>query len=98
MNPIIQVLWVACGGALGAICRLGIAEISKALHGGGLPVGGPGFPWGTMAANFIGCFLMGMLLGSGAADRWVVAKAGIEGLWKDAPTQAVDLTGVRWTE
>ncbi|WP_425037613.1 ABC transporter substrate-binding protein [Primorskyibacter sp. S187A] len=28
----------------------------------------------------------------------VVAKAGIEGLWKDAPTQATDLTGVSWSE
>jgi peptide/nickel transport system substrate-binding protein len=28
----------------------------------------------------------------------VVARTGIEGLWKDAPTQAVDLTGVSWTK
>lgn len=28
----------------------------------------------------------------------IVAKAGIEGLWKDAPTQAVDLTGVSWAQ
>ena len=27
-----------------------------------------------------------------------VADARIEGLWKNAPTQATDLTGVRWTE
>jgi peptide/nickel transport system substrate-binding protein len=27
-----------------------------------------------------------------------VANAGIEGLWENAPTQANDLTGVRWTE
>ena len=27
-----------------------------------------------------------------------VARAGIEGLWENAPTQANDLTGVRWTE
>lgn len=27
-----------------------------------------------------------------------VAKAGLQGLWKDAPTQATDLTGVSWTE
>jgi peptide/nickel transport system substrate-binding protein len=25
-----------------------------------------------------------------------VARAGLRGLWKDAPTQAVDLTGVYW--
>ena len=28
----------------------------------------------------------------------VIAKAGLKGLWKDAPTQAVDLTGVSWSE
>ncbi|MGX9354626.1 ABC transporter substrate-binding protein [Roseobacteraceae bacterium S113] len=28
----------------------------------------------------------------------VVAKAGLQGLWKDAPTQATDLTGVSWAE
>ena len=27
-----------------------------------------------------------------------VAKAGIQGLWSDAPTQATDLTGVSWSE
>ena len=27
-----------------------------------------------------------------------VANAKIEGLWANAPTQAVDLTGVSWTD
>jgi peptide/nickel transport system substrate-binding protein len=27
-----------------------------------------------------------------------VANAGIEGLWENSPTQANDLTGVRWTQ
>ncbi|MEM9851327.1 MAG: ABC transporter substrate-binding protein, partial [Pseudomonadota bacterium] len=27
-----------------------------------------------------------------------VAKAGVQGLWKDAPTQATDLTAVRWAD
>ena len=27
-----------------------------------------------------------------------VAKAGVQGLWSDAPTQATDLTGVTWSE
>ncbi len=27
-----------------------------------------------------------------------VAKAGVQGLWKDAPTQATDLTGVSWAK
>lgn len=28
----------------------------------------------------------------------VVAKAGLQGLWANAPTQAIDLTGVSWSE
>jgi peptide/nickel transport system substrate-binding protein len=27
-----------------------------------------------------------------------VAKAGVQGLWTNAPTQATDLTGVTWAE
>ncbi|MEM6342109.1 MAG: ABC transporter substrate-binding protein, partial [Pseudomonadota bacterium] len=27
-----------------------------------------------------------------------VAKAEVQGLWKDAPTQATDLTGVSWAD
>ena len=27
-----------------------------------------------------------------------VAKVGLQGLWKDAPTQATDLTAVMWAE
>jgi peptide/nickel transport system substrate-binding protein len=27
-----------------------------------------------------------------------VAKANLQGLWKDAPTQATDLTGVSWAD
>jgi peptide/nickel transport system substrate-binding protein len=27
-----------------------------------------------------------------------VAKAGVQGLWANAPTQATDLTGVSWAE
>ncbi len=30
--------------------------------------------------------------------RLTVAKAEVQGLWADAPTQAVDLTGVSWAE
>ncbi|MEP3889596.1 MAG: fluoride efflux transporter CrcB [Hellea sp.] len=50
------ILYVALGGALGASARhlLGIAAL-KTL--------GPGYPYGTMAANVIGGFLMGLLAG-----------------------------------
>lgn len=50
------ILYVALGGALGASGRhlLGMATL-KTL--------GPGYPYGTMAANVIGGFLMGILAG-----------------------------------
>jgi len=49
-------LYVALGGALGASLRhlLGLASL-RAF--------GPGFPYGTMIANVLGGFLMGILVG-----------------------------------
>jgi CrcB protein len=46
---------VAAGGSLGALARYGI----------GLAAGhwlGKSFPWGTLAVNVIGCFIMGIVL------------------------------------
>ena len=56
-----SLLYVALGGALGASGRhlLGMATL-KTL--------GPDYPYGTMAANIIGGFLMGILAG------WLVQK------------------------
>ena len=52
MSPLVQ---VAIGGALGASARyltgLGIVRLM-----------GAGFPWGTLTVNFVGSFLMGMLV------------------------------------
>ncbi len=50
------ILYVALGGALGASLRhlLGMATL-KTL--------GPDYPYGTMMANVLGSFLMGMLAG-----------------------------------
>jgi len=54
-------LYVALGGALGASCR-------HLLGGAMLKTLGPNYPYGTMAANVIGGFLMGVLAG------WLVLK------------------------
>lgn len=57
---------VAAGGATGAVARylLGV---------GALRAFGPGWPWGTLGANVIGGFLMGVLAGvlalRGGADQ-----------------------------
>ncbi len=47
-------LAVAAGGALGAVGRFAVGSLS-------LRVMGPGFPWGTLAVNVIGAFVIGVL-------------------------------------
>jgi CrcB protein len=50
-------LYVALGGALGAVARYGIGNwISDRAA--------PGFPWGTLVVNVVGSFLIGV------AIRW----------------------------
>jgi CrcB protein len=62
-----SLLYVALGGAIGASCR-------HLLGGLSLRVMGPGFPWGTLAANVLGGLLMGALVG------WLALKGSqIEG-------------------
>lgn len=51
-------LWIALGGSLGALLRHGLSSLAHHF----LP---STFPWGTLAANLFGCFLIGML--------WVLA-------------------------
>jgi CrcB protein len=59
-----QALGVALCGALGALCRWGL----------GLAVGKLGaFPAGTLAANLLGCLLLGLLTGLGAERELVPA-------------------------
>ena len=49
---------VGAGGFVGAICRYGVAALSKQLWE-------TSFPVGTLIANVVGCFLIGLLIGSG---------------------------------
>ncbi len=46
---------VALGGAIGAVCRYLVGV-------GAVRVMGHGFPWGTLAVNVVGSFLMGVLV------------------------------------
>lgn len=48
-------LWICLGGAIGTGARY-------LLSGWLLRVAGPGFPWGTLAANLVGSFLLGLLM------------------------------------
>ena len=48
-------LLVAAGGALGAMARHGSNILCVSVLG-------ERFPWGTLVANVLGCFLLGLLL------------------------------------
>ncbi|MFQ1699393.1 fluoride efflux transporter CrcB [Loktanella agnita] len=47
--------YVALGGAIGAVGRYGVNVTAMRLFG-------PGFPWGTVAVNVLGSFLMGVMV------------------------------------
>jgi CrcB protein len=48
----IQIISIAIGGALGALCRYGMTMGISSLIG-------RGFPYGTLVVNILGSFLMG---------------------------------------
>jgi len=65
-------LWVAIGGALGSVTRLGAVELGARLWGHGLP-------WGTLAVNIIGSFVIGFfatVTDSEMGGRWPVGVTG----------------------
>ena len=49
-------LLVMAGGAVGSAARYGVGKLTLASLG-------PDYPWGTLAVNLIGGFLMGLLAG-----------------------------------
>jgi CrcB protein len=50
-----RLLWICLGGAAGTGARY-------LLSGWLLRAAGPGFPWGTLAVNVIGSFLLGLIM------------------------------------
>ncbi len=48
-----QALLVAVGGAIGSLLRYYVGL-------GSLRLMGPGFPWGTLIVNVVGCFIIGV--------------------------------------
>lgn len=52
-----QVILVFLGGGFGAVCRYFVTTQAGARLG-------TVFPWGTLAVNTLGSFLMGMIMGS----------------------------------
>ena len=69
-------LWIAIGGALGALARHGVDLAATWLLHPGL-----GFPWGTLTVNLAGAFFLGWILAraeTGGADaEWLRCFAGI---------------------
>ena len=70
MRTEIELLLIGIGGAIGAMSRFGIAELSKKFFSGA-------FPLGTLIANLACCFLIGVLLGSGQADKSEPLRLGV---------------------
>ena len=64
----VQIIWIAIAGAMGAVCRWGISRAGYALLGGG-------FAWGTLIANAMGCFLLGFLMHFGLISDRLSAEA-----------------------
>ncbi len=66
-----QLLFIAAGGALGAVSRYGVS--SGVYH-----LLGRGFPYGTLAVNLIGSFLIGLL------SIWLIERFSFSPEWRAA--------------
>lgn len=64
-----SLLYVALGGAIGASAR-------HLLGGAIMRAAGPGFPYGTLSANVVGSFLMGVLV------AWLTARSAGDSAWR----------------
>ena len=66
-----NVALVALGGAFGAMARFGISSLALRFD--------VSFPLGTIIANIVGCFLMGLLIGSRIGERlpWCKYHVGV---------------------
>ena len=71
-------LLAALGGAVGTVARY--LTVTTALQ-----LLGPGYPWGTLSVNVVGCFLMGLIVSwigthmDGSADLRVLLATGFLG-------------------
>jgi len=70
MNEGWNILAIGLGGAAGALCRYGLTKT-------GLQGDSESIPWGILTANFIGCFLIGLLHAMGQRDIHPIWKLAI---------------------
>jgi len=66
-----QLLFIAAGGALGAVSRYGVSSAVYQLLG-------RGFPYGTLAVNLLGSFLIGLL------SIWLIERFNLSPEWRAA--------------
>jgi len=63
-----NLICIALGGAVGAVCRYLLSEVTYQRAGSALP-------WGTIAVNLTGCLLFGMAIG------WMERRLGTTTHW-----------------
>lgn len=66
-----KLLAIAIGGGLGALARYGLSGLVQGR--------GAAFPWGTLAVNAIGCFLIGAVFERLSADARAFVVVGVLG-------------------
>lgn len=59
-----EIMVVAAGGGAGAVSRYLLSNILSAKFG-------PGFPYGTLVANVVGCFIIGAFMVF-ATEKWII--------------------------
>jgi len=77
-------IWVALGGAVGSLARYGLAGV----------INYRGHPWGTVAVNILGSFVLGLLVGvwgfHAAGPRHVGLAVGLLGGFTTFSSFALD--------
>ena len=84
------ILWVAAGGACGAVLRYSVQALAS----------GAEFPWGTLFVNVVGCLAIGIAIGAFAGTTWFEAVgrpllvAGVLGAFTTFSAFSVDAVGL----
>jgi CrcB protein len=58
------ILGIALAGAAGALSRWGLGQLA-------LRFGATSFPYGTLSANLLGCFILGVVMGASERAAWM---------------------------
>ena len=60
----VRLLWICLGGAVGTAGRYLLGDWL-------MRVAGPAFPWGTLAVNVLGSFLLGLVMQLALSTDWI---------------------------